>query len=342
MPDMSDVRVALDVMGGDEAPDPELQGAKQAIRTHGMDLLLVGPRDVIQTSMEGFDPAEGSYEIVHAPERIEMDENPVQAVRHKKDSSLLRAADAVKEGRAQTLVSAGNTGAIMVGTKIKWGVLEKVERPAIASLMPNRDSDYTVMVDVGANVDCSPKQLVQFAAMGVAYAEIILDKTDPSVGLLNLGGEARKGNRLTRDAFELFEEQPLNFIGNVEGRDVTAGTVDIVACDGFVGNVGLKISEGAAFTILHYLKQEIQRSMRAKLGAWILKPVFESLRETIDYSEYGGAPLLGLNHGCIIGHGSSSSRAIMNALRVARLFTQNECNARIGEQMKTLQFPDDE
>ncbi len=339
---MSRIRIALDVMGGDNAPDPELEGARQALRKEGLDLLLVGPRGEIEPAMDGFDPGEGSYEVLHAPERIGMDENPVEAVRYKKDSSLLRAADAVEEGRAQALVSAGNTGAIMVGTKIKWGVQEKVERPAIASLMPTRGDDYSVMVDVGANVDCSPRQLVQFAVMGVVYAETVLDKSDPSVGLLNLGGEARKGNRLTREAFGLFEEQPFNFVGNVEGRDVTAGTVDVIACDGFVGNVGLKISEGAAFTILHYLKQGIQSSLRAKLGAWILKPVFDSLREVIDYSEYGGAPLLGLNHGCIIGHGSSSARAIMNALRVARLFTRRDCNAEIGRRMRTLELSEDE
>jgi len=338
---MSRIRIALDVMGGDDAPGPELEGARRALRRHGMDLLLAGPEETIRSAMQNFDPGEGSYEVLHAPERIGMDENPVRAVRYKKDSSLLRAADAVEEGRADALVSAGNTGAIMVATKIKWGVQKKVDRPAIASLMPNRNDDYSVMVDVGANVDCSPRQLVQFAAMGVVYAETVLDKSDPTVGLLNLGGEARKGNRLTREAFELFERQPLNFIGNVEGRDVTAGTVDIIACDGFVGNVGLKISEGAAFTILHYLKRQIQSSLRAKLGAWILKPVFEGLREVIDYSEYGGAPLLGLKHGCIIGHGSSSARAIMNALRVARLFTRRDCNAQIGDRMQTLTFPDE-
>lgn len=335
---MGKIRVALDVMGGDNAPDVELEGARKAIKEDGLHLLLVGPHDRIRDSFADFDSKDGSYEILDAPQSVGMDENPVQAVRKKKDSSLVKAAEAVENGDADVLVSAGNTGAVMVATKIKWGVQEQVERPAIATVIPTTEHEYSIMIDVGANVDCSPRQLVQFGLMGKVYSEYVLGYQEPSIGLMNLGGEARKGNKLTKETFDLFQEQPLNFYGNVEGGDVTKGTTDVIVCDGFVGNIALKISEGVAGAAYSLLKEGIKNSLRGMIGAWIMKPVFEELKQTLNPSEYGGAPLLGLNDGCIIAHGSSSPKAIKNALTQARLFVEKNCNSMIGNEIDTLKF----
>lgn len=337
---MSSYRVALDVMGGDNAPEVELEGARRALVEEGLDLLLVGPSDTIESRMNSLPDHDGHYEIQHASETIGMDENPVDAVRHKKDSSLLVAADAVDDGRADVLVSAGNTGAVMASTKIKWGVQKSVRRPAISTLIPivGEGGGHCIMIDVGANVDSTPEQLVQFALMGVVFSETVLDADDPSVGLLNLGGEARKGNKLTKKAFDLLEKQPLNFYGNVEGEDIPRGKTDVIVCDGFVGNVTLKVGEGLTETLFSYLKEEIKSSWRGTLGGWLLKPIFSQLKEFVDPSEYGGAPLLGLQKGCIIAHGSSSPKAIKNALGEASTLVETNCNEKIGERIETLNF----
>jgi glycerol-3-phosphate acyltransferase PlsX len=342
---LSSFRVALDVMGGDNAPEVELEGARRAIVEEGMDLLLVGPEDRIREALSDL-PAQypGSYEILHASERIHMDEDPVDAIRHKKDSSLLVAADAVEDGRADVLVSAGNTGAVMAGTKIKWGVRKNISRPGIGTHIPDVSpgGGYSIMIDVGANVDSTPRQLVQFAMMGVVFCETVLGKDDPSVGLLNLGGEARKGDSLTREAYDRIEEQEMNFYGNIEGGDIPRGLTDVIVCDGFVGNVALKFGEGLMEAVFSYLKQNIKGSFRGKIGGWLLKPIFSQLKELVDPDEYGGAPLLGLQEGCIIAHGSSSPKAIVNALGQARLFVENNCNERIGEKIETLNFSESE
>ncbi len=342
---MSSFRVALDVMGGDNAPEVELQGAHRALVDKGMDLLLVGPEDRIRESMKELpQDYQGSYEILHASERIQMDEDPVDAVRHKKDSSLLVGADAVENGQADVLVSAGNTGAVMAATKIKWGVRKNISRPGIGTHIPDVSpgQGYSILIDVGANVDSTPRQLVQFALMGVVFSETVLGKDNPSIGLLNLGGEARKGDSLTREAFDLLEQQNFNFYGNIEGGDIPRGLTDVIVCDGFVGNVTLKFGEGLMESVFSYLKHNIKESWRGKLGGWLLKPIFRQLKELVDPDEYGGAPLLGLQEGCIIAHGSSSPKAIVNALGQARLFVENNCNERIGARIETLKFPESE
>ncbi len=333
---MSKPSVAVDVMGGDDAPESVLGGVELALSEFDLHLILTGPEELISSRLAGKDFSRGTYEVQPASEVIEMDDDPVPAVRRKKDSSLLVAADAVEEERADALVSAGNTGAVMAGTKLKWGVQEKIDRPAIATMIPTRSGDYTILVDVGANVDCTPRQLVEFGLMGSVYSEMVLEKEDPSVGILNLGHEVLKGNELTRRTFDLFEEQPLNFLGNVEGDHVTSGAADVIVCDGFVGNVALKISEGVAGFIYDFLKDKIKSSWRTKLGGLILKPVFNALKDTIDPAEVGGAPLLGLNHGCIIAHGSSPPKAIKNAIHRAQLFVGGDCNHVIGKKVKKL------
>ncbi len=334
---MQDPTIAVDVMGGDRAPESVLEGAQQALEETGVRLLLVGSEEIIRNHF-GSDLPEDRVTVRNATQTIRMDEHPLKAIRRKKNSSLNVAADCVKEGRAEALVSAGNTGAIHACTKIKWGVQQHVDRPAIAALLPNRKGSHSILIDAGANVDCAPNQLVQFGAMGAVYAEIVLGRESPTIGLLNLGIEEMKGNNLTKEAFSLFQDQPLNFYGNVEGRDIIHGTTDVIVCDGFVGNIALKLSEGVAETIFEFIRDELETSFRARLGGMLLGPNFRELKQLVDYTEYGGAPLLGLNGGCIISHGGSNPKAIKNAIRVARLFTEQECNRLIGDRLQTLDF----
>lgn len=338
---MSEVTVAIDVLGGDNAPESVLAGVEAALAEYELNLLLAGPGDLIEDRLGSNPEGPGSYDILPATERIGMDEDPISAVRQKKNSSLAVAADSVKEGAARAMVSAGNTGAVTVATKLKWGVRDLVDRPAIATLFPTADDGYTILIDVGANSDCTPRQLVQFGLMGIVYSEIVLDKENPSVGLLNLGEETVKGNKLTKEAFELFEDQPLNFIGNIEGDQINEGVVDVIVCDGFVGNVVLKLSEGLAETLFDFIKKGVKSSLRTRLGGYLLKPVFKDFAQTIDAAEVGGAPLLGLNGGCIIAHGDSSPKAIKNAIRVARLFIRRNFNAKIGNRMPTLNLSEE-
>ncbi|MFB6344575.1 MAG: phosphate acyltransferase PlsX [bacterium] len=339
---MSSFRVALDVMGGDNAPEVELQGARKALREDRIDLLLVGPEDRIRDELSDLPENSGSYEVLHASEYVRMDENPVEAVRKKKDASLLVAADAVEDGRADVLVSAGNTGAVMAATKIKWGVQKKIDRPAIGTLLPvvKERGGHNILIDAGANVDSTPLQLAQFGLMGKVFSETVLSKNNATVGLLNVGGEARKGNNLTRDAYDLLKNQPYDFVGNIEGGEIVKGAADVIVCDGFVGNVALKVGEGVTETLFSFLRQKIKGTLRGKLGGWLLKPIFKSLKGLVDPSEYGGAPLLGLREGCIIAHGSSSPKAIKNALGKARLLVENNCNQVIGERIGTLNLPE--
>ncbi|MFB6355992.1 MAG: phosphate acyltransferase PlsX [bacterium] len=333
---MSPTSIAVDVMGGDDAPESILDGVKLALDEYKVRLVLAGPEELIRESFSSYEATTGSYEIRPASEHIRMDENPLQGVRKKKDSSLVQAANSVKEGQTRVLISAGNTGAVMACTKIKWGVRENVDRPAIATHLPNREGSYSILIDSGANVDCTARQLLQFAMMGVVFSETVTGIENPSVGLLNVGTEVKKGNELVQEAYELFEQGPINFHGNVEGSDVLGGTTDVIVCDGFVGNVALKLSEGVARTIFEFMKEQIDQSVRNKIGGWMLKPAFKQLKKIIDPAEYGGAPLLGLNEGCIICHGSSSPKAIKNAVRQAMLFIERDCNSEIGNRMNSL------
>jgi glycerol-3-phosphate acyltransferase PlsX len=278
-------------------------------------------------------------EIVHASEFISMDDKAAQAVKTKRDSSMRVGLRLVKEGNAAGFVTAGNTGAAMVTAKMVLGVIPGVDRPALATVFPTAANTATIMLDVGANVDCKPQNLQQFAIMGEIYFRAIFSgrfptATHPRVGLLSVGEEETKGNDLTRDAFQLIKPLGLNFLGNVEGRDLYNGRADVIVCDGFVGNVALKVSEGLVEAVRAILKESLQATITRQVGYLLAREAFKDFKKRLDYSEYGGAPLLGLKGVAIVCHGSSNSNAIKNAIRVAAEFAQSGLNQRIEEQIR--------
>ena len=325
------VRVALDAMGGDRGPEVTVEGAVAAARELGSTVILVGNEAVLREHLARHDVRGLAMTVRHAPEAVEMGENPMSALRKKKHSSIRIGLEMVKKGEAEAFVSAGNTGAVMATALVVLGPLPGVERPAIAVVVPTI-THQAVLLDVGANVDCKPRHLLQFAIMGNVYARDILGQTRPRVGLLSIGEEESKGNELTREAFKEMEEEPsLNFIGNVEGRDVFSGIADVVVCDGFIGNVALKISEGLVETIFSLLREELKKDLRARAGSFLLVPTFRRFRRRIDSSEYGGAPLLGVNGVCMISHGRSTGKAIRNAIRAAEGCVNIQLIAHIRE-----------
>jgi len=310
------MKIALDAMGGDRSPSVEVEGAILAAREYNAEIILVGDERLLRAEMERHGATSALLSIEHASQRVEMHESPSSVLRKKRDSSIIVATTLVREGKASAVVSAGHTGATMAASLFTLGTIKGVERPAIATILPTLQGE-AIMLDVGANVDCKPRHLFQFAIMGHAYAMKVLKKESPRIGLLSIGEEDTKGNILTKETFKHLKNSPLNFIGNVEGRDVYAGNADVIVCDGFIGNVALKISEGVAETIGKLLAREIERSILGKVGYLLLKPAFRSFKKKVDYAEYGGAPLLGVNGVCIICHGRSSSKAIKNAIAMA-------------------------
>src|ERR1700761_1612485 len=329
------VTIAVDAMGGDHHPRPEVEGALQAAKTLGVRVVLVGREDVVRNEL-GRHTAwqELPIEIRHASEQITMEESAGKAVRSKKDSSIRVASRLVRDRVAQGVVSAGNTGAVMATAKLVQGMLPGVDRPALASAFPTLSSKPAVMLDVGANVDCTPKMLAQFAVMGNAYSRVIFRTARPRVGLLSIGEEEHKGNNLTHEATPLLKSlKNLHFIGNVEGRDVYTGAVDVIVCDGFVGNVALKVSEGLVDVVRQLLKQSLKASITRQVGAYLAQGAFNEFKKRVDYSEYGGAPLLGLNGICVICHGRSNAKAIRNAIRVAKEFAEGNINERIATEL---------
>jgi glycerol-3-phosphate acyltransferase PlsX len=318
-------------MGGDRGPEVTVEGAVAAARELGSTVILVGNEAILRDHLARRDVRGLAMTVRHAPEAVEMGENPMSALRKKKHSSIRIGLEMVKKGEAEAFVSAGNTGAVMATALVVLGPLPGVERPAIAVVVPTI-THQAVLLDVGANVDCKPRHLVQFAIMGNVYARDILGQTRPRVGLLSIGEEESKGNELTREAFkEMEEENSLNFIGNVEGRDVFSGIADVVVCDGFIGNVALKISEGLVETIFSLLREELKKDLRARAGSFLLVPTFRRFRRRIDSSEYGGAPLLGVNGVCMISHGRSTGKAIRNAIRAAEGCVNSQVIAHIRE-----------
>ena len=322
MPAANEVTIALDGMGGDNAPDIVVDGAIMAARELGVRILLVGQRERLEGRLSS-QGAPATIEVVHASDVIGMDEHPANAVRAKPDSSMVVGMRQVKEGRAGAFVSAGNTGAVMAAGLFELRRIKGVGRPAISATFPTRRG-VTLILDVGANADNRPEHLAQFGLMGAAYVERVLGTANPTVGLLSNGSEETKGTALVQAAHQLLRASPINFVGNVEGNDIPTGKVDVVVCDGFTGNVVLKLSEGLASSINGLIREEIKASLVSKLFAIGVLPAFGRVRKRMDYAEYGGAPLLGLNGICIKAHGRSNALAIKNAVRVAAQAVQQD------------------
>jgi phosphate acyltransferase len=345
--------IALDAMGSDRAPKPEIEGAIHAARSYGVRVLLVGPEATIKAELDRHPSAARlPLEIVHASEVISMEDKAVQAVRAKRDSSMRVGLRLVREGKAAGFVTAGNTGAAMATAKMVLGALPGLDRPALAAVFPTAPGTAAILLDVGANVDCKPHNLEQFAVMGEIYFRSMFGRSTfgrsmfgrsmfgeerrPRVGLLSIGEEEGKGNELTRESFQLLKQLPLNFIGNVEGRDLFNGKVDVIVADGFVGNVALKISEGVANLVRTVLKESLRATITAQVGYMLSRSAFSDFKKRIDHTEYGGAPLLGVKGVCIITHGSSNANAIKNAVRVAAEFSERHINQSIEQGLAKL------
>ena len=332
--------IALDAMGSDRAPKPEIEGAIQAARHHDVRVVLVGPESIIQAELERHPAAANlPIEILHASEVVTMEEKAAQAVRAKRDSSLRVGLRLVREGQAVGFVTAGNTGAAMATAKVVLGMLPGVDRPALAAVFPTAMQTVACLLDVGANVDSTAENLAQFAVMGEIYFRSMFGTRKPKVGLLSIGEEETKGNELTRDAFQLLKQLPLNFVGNVEGRDLYNGKIDVIVADGFVGNVALKISEGVANLVRHTLRETLKATITRQVGYWLSRSAFADFKKRLDHTEYGGAPLLGVKGVCFITHGSSNANAIKNAIRVAAEFAERKINSKIEKELAATRHP---
>jgi phosphate acyltransferase len=330
------IRIAVDAMGGDLAPQMEVQGSVQAVQEYPVGVLLVGARDRIQQDLRKYRTGNLPIEIVHASESIAMDEPVSSAIRKKKDSSMRVAAQLVKEGKADGVVSAGNTGACMAIAKLVLGSLANVDRPALAAILPTGRLKPALLIDAGANVDCKPQHLAQFAIMGEIFSRLVFNNNRPKVGLLSIGEEETKGNELTKEAFRLLKTAPFNFVGNIEGRDVFKGEIDVIVCDGFIGNVSLKIGEGLTEMISILLKKDLSSDPISQIGGLLTRRAFRNFKARVDYAETGGAPLLGIRGVTIICHGRSTAKAIKNAIRIAHMLCLNQLNEKIEKEIKAL------
>ncbi len=324
--------IAVDAMGGDLGMNVNVPAAVNAAE-QGVDIILVGDEDALRAELGKTRPRGGTIEIVHAPQVVEMKEKPSDALRKKRDSSIMTACKLVKNGQADGLISAGNSGATVAGAMFVLGRISGVERPALASIMPTEKKPI-VLLDVGANVDSKPFQLAQFGIMGDTLARSILKVDSPRVGLLSIGEEEGKGNTVTKEAFDLLKSSKLNFIGNVEGRDLYTGDVDVAVCDGFVGNVALKVSEGVAKSFGHLLKGELKRDFISRLGALLMMGTLTRFARMMDYAEYGGAPLLGVKGAVMVCHGSSTVKAITSAIQMAARYVTSRGNAHLVETLE--------
>jgi len=329
------VKIIVDAMGGDNAPGEIVQGCIDAAREYDVSITLVGKEDVVWDELKKRGAPEGKFTVIHASEVIQADDAPVAAIRGKKDSSMVRGFEFLKQDPAAVFVSAGNTGALMAGALLIVGRIRGIDRPALAPMIPNLKRG-TLLIDAGANAECKPKNLVQFAVMGSIYMEKVMGYKNPAVGLVNIGQEEGKGNDLTKEAYKLLKaEKSINFVGNVEPRDMLEGVVDVLVCDGFVGNVMLKLIEGVAMGLFRMIKEELTKNAVAKMGAMLVKPGFKRIKSRMDYTEHGGAPLLGVKGGVIKAHGSSDATAIKNAIRQAMLFAQNNVLETITDYVRS-------
>ena len=324
------MKIVVDAMGGDHAPKVVVEGSIAAVKEYGARVILVGDEAKIKPLLEKAKYSGDSIEVVHAPETIEMCESAALSVRRKRNSSIVVGLNLVKEGKAEAFFSAGNTGAVVCAATLELRLLPGVERPGIAIVTPTLKG-IALIIDVGANIDPKPNQLLQYGIMADVYCRNILNKTNPSVGLLNIGEEEVKGTEFMRQTHELLQKSNLNFIGNVEGKDIFSGKCDIIVCDGFVGNVALKVAESAAEAMQVFLKRNLLSNIWGKIGLLFLLPSLKRFKKDIDYAEYGGAPLLGVDGVVIIGHGRSNVRAIKNAIRVAKEEVERKFNEKVLE-----------
>src|SRR6202050_5838536 len=328
--------IAVDAMGGDFAPKAEVEGAVQAVRNLGVKVVLVGQAESVQRELAQYtDHRELPIEIVDAREVVTMDDHAARAVRLKRDSSMRVASRLARDGGAQGFVSAGNTGALMATAKMVQGMVPGVTRPALAIALPTVVKGSPVVVlDVGANVDCSPLMLTQFAVMGEIYSRIILGRPKPRVGILSICEGTHKGKDTTPSTSQLMKGLTLNFVGNVEGRDIYNGTVDVIVCDGFIGHVVLQVSEGLADMVKQMLRESLEATLAGKIGYVISRAAFADFKKRVDYAEFGGAPLLGVRGACIICHGRSNANAMKNAIRVTKEFSEGNVNQRIENELR--------
>lgn len=328
------MKIALDAMGGDFAPDITIAGAIEAVTEEDIEVILVGDKERILLSLKNKRYPHERISIFHASEVVEMHESPAIAIRKKRDSSIFKAVELVKKGEADAVVSAGHSGVVMATSLILLGKLSNVDRPAIGTIMPSLTGHF-ILIDAGANVDCAPENLVEFAYMGNAYYKAIFNNPSPRVAILSIGEEDIKGNKLTKETFKYLKKTDLNFIGNIEGKDIFTGQADVIVCDGFIGNIVLKVSEGLSEAILKMLKKEMSNITTGRLGYIMIKPAIKNFKKRADYSEYGGAPLLGINGTCIISHGRSSAKAIKNAIKVASEMSNKRVHEIIKESLTT-------
>ena len=316
------MRIIVDGMGGDHAPKEIVKGSVEAALEYGLSITLTGDGKQLEQELKALNAPMDRFEIVHTTQVITMEDSPVKAIKSKSDSSLVKAMEFVRKDPNSALISAGSTGALLAGGLLKVGRIKGIDRPALTGLLPNRKNG-TLLLDMGANADCNPENLQQFAMMGTVYMENVMGRKNPTVGLINVGTEETKGSELYKTAYQLMKEtKGINFIGNIEARDVPEGVVDILVCDGFTGNIVLKYTEGLAFSLFGMLKEVMMQNTISKIAALMLKPSLKKFKKTMDYTEVGGAPLLGINGGIIKAHGSSNATAIKNAIRQGKLYLE--------------------
>jgi len=327
--------VVVDGMGGDFSPNAVVEGCIAAIKEYDIDILITGPEDLIQMELKKYNYDTSKIKIVDAKEVIGTNEHPVMAIKRKKGSSLVKALNLVKSGEADAIISAGSTGAFLAGCTLIVGRIKGIDRPALAPVVPGKNGPFMI-IDSGANAECKPHYLVQFGLMGKTYFENILKVNNPSVGLVNIGTEEEKGNELSKSAHQLLKGANLNFVGNVEAREIPTGDVNVLVCDGFTGNVILKLYEGTVATIFDLLKAEIMKSFKTKIGGILLKPVFRKFKKDFDYKEYGGAAFLGVKGICIKAHGNSDAKAFKNAIGQAIIFYENKVVEKLKLEIEKL------
>ncbi|MCB2307667.1 phosphate acyltransferase PlsX [Clostridium estertheticum] len=327
--------VVVDGMGGDFSPNAVVEGCIAAIKEYNIDILITGSEDLIREELKKHTYDTNKIKIINTTEVIDVSEHPVMAIKRKKDSSLVKALNLVKNGEADAVISAGSTGAFLAGCTLIVGRIKGINRPALAPVMPGKKMPFMI-IDCGANAECKPNYLLQFGLMGKIYFENILNVVNPSVGLVNIGSEEEKGNELSKATFKLLKEANLNFVGNVEAREIPTGDVNVLVCDGFTGNVILKLYEGTVATIFDLLKTSIMASVRTKIGGMLLKPVFKKFKKDFDYKEYGGAAFLGVNGICIKAHGSSDAKAFKNAIKQATIFYDNNVVDKLKLEIEKL------